>query len=197
MPTTIAALQANHIQYGLLVKLTIDGDVSTFATTWKPVTYNGVTYEGLGALLSISEIVDHIQSTTEDIQISLSGIPSQPNLMGIILGSNIKGSKIEIYRAFANTTTQDPTGGGVYLRFKGIVTNYNISEDVQQYSKDRTNTITLSCASNVKVLSKKVNGRRTNPVDLNKYNPGTVYDRGFDNVKYLGNQTFKFGGNGI
>ena len=111
----IPATTASNIVHGVLIKLTVNTSTFTIANTFNPVVYDGTTYLGLGHFLGMNEIQDDLRATNNTLQLSLSGIPKDPGEAGLgiyssyvslILGSNIKGSRVQIYRAFFNTTTR-------------------------------------------------------------------------------------------
>lgn len=156
------------------------------------LTASGDLYTNIGNLLSISGPTSELKASPNEITITLSGIPT--NAVSDILNKQIKGSKLWIYRAFfdANTSTLidvDPATAGtqnVLLKFRGIVTNYSISDSVEIEPKLATTTITLTCSSLVEVLNKKRTGRRTNPQDF----PTT---QAMSRVQALANSNFNFG----
>ena len=71
-------------------------------------------------------------------------------------------------------------------KFEGIVTNYAISDSVDPLSNIASTTITLTCNSMVEVLAKKINGRRTNPVDFPD-------ESSMNRVQPLSNSNYNFG----
>lgn len=152
-----------------------------------PITFGGNTYTSIGKLLSITSTTSELKASPSELSIGLSGIPT--NSISNILTKEIKGSEIEIYRAFFNPTTHallTLAGGNPIIKFKGIVTNYDITDDVDITSLLATTTITLTCSSMVEVLTNKVTGRRTNPVDF----PG---ESSMNKVTALANSNFNFG----
>lgn len=156
-----------------------------------PVTLNDEEYINIGNLLNISGATSELKASANQISITLSGIPT--GSISDILNQEIKGSEIYIIRAFFNPITYDyididPGVGenGVQLVFKGIVTNYDISDDVDALAKTATSSIVLTCASVVEVLTNKVSGRRTNNADF----PG---ESSMSRVQALSNSNFNFG----
>lgn len=194
MATTITPVQSSHIKYATLIKTDTSGSIATFSSLVKPVVWNGITWTGIGPFLGISDFVDEIQASNSDLTISIGGLPDNPDPMATVLATNYKGTKVEIYRAFYNPSTEDLyTQGGTYgpfLRFKGYVTNYSITEQVEPFSKERTNTITLNVASIHRILESKITGRRTNASDQARFYPN---DKSMSRVSSLQNTTFNFG----
>lgn len=181
------------IETALMVKWVIPGFETAYLTDHgTSLTYDGATYTNIGNLLSISGSTSDLKATPSQVNISLSGIPT--GSVTDIINKQIKGSEIFIYRAFFNPSTHqgidlDTGQAGVnntILKFKGIVTNYDISDSVDTDAGIAVTTITLSCSSIVEVLSKKTSGRRTNPADF----PG---NSNMSRVRALANSNFNFG----
>lgn len=209
MTTPITAVDAEvRIEHGVLIDLYIDPDNPGSSTSvpagvpyrisncYKPVVYNGNTYTALAGFLTLSEIQSNINSTNDDIQIGLSAIPS--SYIEAILGYPIKGGEIVIYRAFFDYTTQEVLTGEIYKRFTGVITNFNVQEDIDPdiNQPSVTHTITVMASSILGVLENKVTGRRTNPDDFAQVfseiaNSGT--DPSMDRVLTLHNAAFDFG----
>jgi len=166
---------------------------------YKDITYNSKTYQALAGFLSVSEIQTNIQNSNDELQIGLSAIPSA--YINAIMGQNIKGGSINIYRAFFDYTTQDVLSGEIYKRFSGIISNFAIQEDIDPASTEPsvTHTITVSASSTMGVLENKYSGRRTNPDDY-QINYGELYftsaittDPSMNRVMTLHNSAFDFG----
>jgi hypothetical protein len=173
------------------VKLTIyneygnlaNSNVYTFSSSYQSETIDGQIYTPLGGLLAVGIQQRDIRVTSADTSISLSGIDG--NNMSIVLGSLIRGSKLEITRGFYDnnyTLTSDAK------RFTGIVTNYNISEERQD--QDDNFTITLNASSFKSVLENRIAGRKTNSESWKEYNPT---DTSMDRVPSLSDRAFDFG----
>ena len=173
------------------VKLTIyneygnlaNNNVYTFSSSYQSETIDGQVYTPLGGLLAVGIQQRDIRVTSADTSISLSGIDG--NNMAIVLGSLIRGSKLEITRGFYDnnyTLTSDAK------RFTGIVTNYNISEERQD--NDDNFTITLNASSFKSVLENRIAGRKTNSESWKEINPT---DTSMDRVPSLADRAFDFG----
>lgn len=191
MTTTITAVStATSINHGLLIKLTVDGTEYRLANTYSPVTYNSQTYQALGHFISMGELQDDLRATNNQLSLTLSGIPSEvegePNYISLMLTQPIKGSRIQIYRAFFD---QDGTllSGQVYQRFSGYVSNYSLAEGNGQFEDDATNAITINCSSVHGIIERQVSGRRTNPTDF------TSADKGMYRVPMIAGASFDFG----
>ena len=190
MTTTITAVQGTRINHGLLIRLTVNGTVYRLANSYNPVTWNSESYTALGNFLGISEIQEDLRATNNQITVSISGIPSgvvgEPNYIGLILQQPVKGSRIQIYRAFFDPDTRLLMANQVYLRFNGYISNFTLAEGNNQFEKDSTNTITLQCANINAIIERRVVGRRTNPTDFGA-------DTGMYRVPIISNTSFDFG----
>lgn len=180
------------IESALLFKWEIPNFDTAYLTDYTDsLSFSGNTYINIGTLLDVSGSTSELKASPGGISITLSGIPT--GSIGDILNQEIKGSNVYIYRIFLDPETQEiidldpgPGVGNVLLKFKGIVTNYDISDDVDIENLTAKSTIVLTCNSIVEVLSKKVNGRRTNPADF----PDTS---DMSRVQALANSNFNFG----
>jgi hypothetical protein len=162
---------------------TANANVYTFSSSYKEETIDGQIYSPMGGLLGIGVQQRDIRVTSADTSVSLSGIDG--NNMAIVLGSLIRGSKLEITRGFYNNNyvlTSNAT------RFTGIVTNYNISEE--RVDQNDNFTITLNASSFKSVLENRIAGRKTNSESWKEINPT---DTSMDRVPSLADRSFDFG----
>lgn len=162
---------------------TANNNVYTFSSSYKSETINGETYGPLGGLLAVGVQQRDIRVTSADTSISLSGIDG--NNMAIVLGSLIRGSKLEITRGFYDNNYVLTSNAH---RFTGIVTNYQISEERQD--QDDNFTITLNASSFKSVLENRIAGRKTNSESWKEVNPT---DTSMDRVPSLADKMFSFG----
>jgi hypothetical protein len=168
----------------------------TFSTAAKDETINttlypnvgslstSTNYEALGALISIGQQQRDLRATSFDTSIALSGV--DPENLKLALDYDVKGSKIWIGRGFYNEQQQLSM---VYLRFSGIVTSYNISEDTG--NEAMTFSILINCSSFKTVLENNRGGRRTNRETWDTLYAGN--DTSMYNVENLSNAQFDFG----
>ncbi len=188
MARTITPVQGDSIEHCLLIDLTLDGTTYYISNAYKGLTYDGNTYTECGAFLTLGEIQEDIKTTNGDLSLGLTGIPSNADYMNAVLTTPIKGGKAIVYRAFL--TDSEIVTANVYQRFSGIITNFNISEDLDIVSGDRTNSIAVSCASINTILENKVAGQRTAPEDRKRFFPT---DNTFYRVPQLQGVQFDFG----
>ena len=187
------AVGGTSIKHCLLVDILVNGTTYYISNAYGPVTFNGHTYTQLGHFMGMSELQDDLKTTNNQISLTLSGIPpddGSPNYMNIALNSNLKGSAIEIYRAFFDNATGFYTPSQVYLRFSGYVSNFSLNENWDQDNRMTSSSIGIQCSSIHAVLEKKYSGRRTNSTDQQFWYPG---DTGMYRVKALADSQFDFG----
>jgi len=189
MARTIAPVQEDHIKHAMFIDLTLGNTTYYISSAYKPITYNSNTYTELGAFLQLGEIQEDIKTTNGDIGLRLNGIPSDNDYISLILGSPVKGGEVVVYRGFFNDDlTLD--SANVFQRFKGVITNFAIEEDVDILEGIRTNSVSVSCSSIVTVLENKTSGQRTSPIDRDRVFPG---DQTFKRVPDLQFVQFDFG----
>lgn len=193
MTTTILPLQESSIKHCMFIDLTVNETTYYISNAYAPLTWNGHTYTQLGHFMGLSEIQDDLKVTNNQITVTLSGIPPDdgtPNYMSVVLNSNLKGSKIMIYRAFFDVNSGNFNATQVYQRFNGYVSNYSLNENWDQENLLTSNTISIQCSSIHAILERQYSGRRTNETDQQYWFPG---DTGFYRVKSLADSQFDFG----
>lgn len=189
MPLDLSTYRS--IQTNLFVKLVIPSyQTLTFSDYHKSYTISGTNYTGLGQLLSVSNTSNNLRANPEELTIAISGIPS--GNISSILNNKIKGSAIEIFRAFFNPTTGEllNIAGNPAGKFKGIINNFTIEDDLPEGSSTGSITLTLSATNVVDILNNKISGRRTNPIDQKALYPT---DQSMDRVPALAKSNFNFG----
>lgn len=208
MAQTIQAVDNPAIEHGVLIDLTLpdpdtgDAILYRISNCYSNVVYGGNTYTALGGFLQITDIQGDLQSTNNEISLSLSAIPAE--YIEAIMGREIKGGTIRLYRAFFDTATQQIKNIGgtdqIFLRFDGYINNFAIQEDVgSNQSADVTHTITVTASSILGILENRVSGRRTNTTSYQReygeqyINSLILTDPAMDRVVALKAATFDFG----
>lgn len=187
MATTITPVQGNNIKTSLLMDLTLGTTTYYISTAYDTITYDGNDYQYLGAFLGLSQIQEDLKTTNGDVNITLTGVPD--TYLDQVLGAPIKGGTAIVYRAFYNDDyTLD--SANVFQRFKGIITNYAIDEEMDILEGNQTATVSIACSSINTILENKVAGQRSNPEDRVKFFPG---DQTFKHVPDLMGVSFDFG----
>jgi len=179
MPSTIPEVANATIKHALFMDLQLGDTTYYLSDAVSPVTFGNVDYFECGELLQVSSLRNDFKSTQGTITISLSGIPNKRDYMNIVLNEKIKGGEVILYRVFYNNNFEPQTA---YLRYKGIISNFNIEENTDVINGVITNTIVLSCSSIVTLLNKKISGQRTNGADRRRFYPGDI---SFDRVQYI------------
>lgn len=199
MAIYIPAVNQNRVRHGVLIKLTVNSVDYFIANTYGPITYQGDTYLGLGHFLGLDQIQDDLKPTNNQLQISLSGIPKEPvesglgsysSYVALILNQKIKGSSVKIYRAFFDLTTNELLAQSTSLRFSGYISNFSITDGIDQQERLNTKTVVISCSSTNSIFERRISGRRTNATDQRSLYPE---DTGMDRVAAISNTTFDFG----
>ncbi len=191
MSTTMTALDSSSIRQAEFIRLTLPSNTYTFCNAAASITVNDITFTNLGSLLQLSDIKRDIKATSSDLSISLTGVDGTN--VAIVLGSDIKGSRIEVWRGFLDSNNQiitTPTQQ-FFKRYQGIVSNYSITEDFNEQLRTRVATIGLSCASFRTILENRVGGVRTTPKIWQVYYPG---DTSMNRVPAIAGSYFDFGG---
>ena len=190
MATTMTALNSASIRHAEFVRLNVDGTYYTFCNAAAPITVNSITFTALGALLGLSDVQRDIKATSDDLTISLTGIDT--NYVALILSSDIKGSIVEVWRGFLDSSNQiitSPTQQ-FFKRYQGIVNNVSISENFNEQARTRVATCSISCASFRLILENRMSGIKTNPISWKQFYPN---DTSMDRTPVIQNQYFDFG----
>ena len=195
MTTTIAALSSNAIRYVEFVKLSNYSFTDTFCNAPDNITVGGVTYAGMGSYMGVSEIQSDMKATSTDVKLTITGL--NPSNIALILGSNIKGSTLTIWRGFTDSDNQLLTIGGVlqfFQRYQGIINNINITENFDEKLRERVATCIMSSASMRLVLDSRIAGIKTNPSSWRFLYPN---DTSMDRVPAIASTYFNFGNTAI
>lgn len=190
----MTALDSPSIRQAEFIRLTMPSNTYTFCNAAAPIVVNGISFTNLGSLLQLSEIKRDIKATSSDLSVSLTGVDGTN--VAIVLGSNIKGSRIEVWRGFLDSNNQiitTPTQQ-FFKRYQGIVSNFSITEDWNEDMRTRVATVGLSCASFRTILENRVGGVRTTPKIWQVYYPA---DTSMNRVPTIAGSYFDFGGQPI
>lgn len=190
----ILNLSTNYsLQSNLFVKITLPSSTLLFSDRLDTVTINGDSYSGLGKLMAITGSNSEIRTSGQEVTITLSGIPNSS--ISDIVNSNIKGASVKIVRGLFNDIDGlflSGLAGNPMTRFQGYVNNLGLEEEYDIENRNSSNTLILSCASNVDILGGKISGRKTNSESQKKYFPNDI---SMDRVTALENSYFDFGAN--
>jgi hypothetical protein len=182
----------NNIRYAEFVQVVTPTATYRFATTATALTVIGIgTFDGLGSLVGIGEIQRDIKSTANQTTLTLVGIDTA--LLGWVLGQEIKGSQITMWKGFFDTNGNLITGGGtggLYQYFYGYVNNFSIGEQWMEEARMYVGTIAVSASSIQIILQNRIAGRFTNDQSWQFYNSG---DTSMARVGYVSTIYFPFG----
>ena len=199
---TLALTSYEAVESNLFVKIEVEYYKATPGATPSSVdllftdrmvstSLAGDTYVGLGKLVSITSTNSELRATSNDLTITISGIPNTS--IAEIINRRIKGSIVTILRGLYDATTgqflSSVTGNPV-TRFKGFVNNVSLEEDYDVENRISTNTIVLTCSNIVDIFENKIAGRKTNPSSMKKF---YSTDISMDKVPNLENTEFDFG----
>lgn len=177
------------IQSALFVKIDVpDYAILTFSNYNRNINIGGTNYSGIGQLMGITDTTSELRVSKGELTISIGGIGN--NNISDILNYKFRGSRVEVIRGIFNPATGELLNivGNPVGKFQGIVNNYSLNEDWS--GQDATNTISLMCTSTVGILSNKLSGRRTNPIDQRELYPT---DASMDRVGSIANSNYNFG----
>jgi hypothetical protein len=190
--TTINAVTGSQINHAEFVKLTVGtaATVYTFCNAAAPITVGGITFANLGALLSVGDVQRDIKATSDDMTIQLTGI--DPVNIGIILGNQIKGSLVEVWRGFFDANNQIITSPTTqfFKRYQGIINSVSITEDFNTDARTRIATCSISCSSMRAILQNRLSGVKTNQNSWQFLYPN---DTSMNRVAEISNTFFDFG----
>lgn len=183
-----AVQNKNYINNAEFVKLTVynadnSTTVHTFSTSYKNETIEGTVYLALGGLLNVGSQQRDLRVSSSDTTISLSGL--QSNNIYLVLGTKIKGSKIQIFRGFYDTNYILTS---VVKRYDGIITSYTITEDLEGETDNFA--ISVNCSAYKVILANKLSGRKTNSQSWKEYDSNDI---SMDKVQTLDGAYFNFG----
>ena len=168
----------------------IAGNVYTFCNAASPITVNSIIFSNLGSLLTIGEIKRETKATSGDLTISLTGVDGSN--VAVILGADIKGSLVEVWRGFFDSNNQiitSPTQQ-FFKRYQGYVGNFSVTEDWNEKMRSRVATCSISCSSFRTILQNRISGLKTNPSVWKNFYPG---DTSMDRVPIIASTFFDFG----
>mgnify|MGYP003339409834 FL=1 len=187
----------NNIRMADFVRVTTATATYRFATTPTALTIPAVDsepFDGLGALVKISDVQRDIKSTANETSITLVGLDTA--LLGWALGHDIKGSQIEMWHGFFNDNNELITTGGtggLYKFFTGYISSFQISEQWMEEARGYVGVINASASSIQIILQNRTAGRYTNNNAWQFWNNG---DTSMDRVNFIETINYAFGKTG-
>jgi hypothetical protein len=165
----------NNIRYADFVRIVTSDSEYRFSTAPTELTIPAVDalpFDGLGQLVDIGRIQRDIKSTANQTSITLVGIDT--SLLGLVLGTDLKGSQITMWKGFFDTEgVLLTTGGlgGLYQYFYGYINSFSIGEQWMEEARMYVGLITVNAANIQMILQNRVAGRFTNNASWQFYNP--------------------------
>ena len=187
----------NVIRYADFVRITTATAVYRFATTPTALTIpevDALPFTALGKLVQVGSASRDIKSTANETTVTLVGIDT--TMLALVLGSDIKGSQIEMWHGFFDANGQLLTTGGVgglYQFFNGYINSFSISEQWFEEVRGYLGTVTVNASSIQLILQNRVSGRYTNDASWQFYNPG---DTSMNRVAFIQTINYAFGKQG-
>lgn len=184
----------NNIRYADFVRITTASAVYRFATTPTALTISAVDanpFSALGQLVNVGSATRDIKSTANETTVTLVGIDT--TMLSLVLGSDIKGSQIEMWHGFFDSNNQLITTGGtggLYQFFNGYINSFAISEQWMEEARAYVGVVTVSASSIQLVLQNRVSGRYTNNNSWQFYNSA---DTSMNRVNYISTINYFFG----
>jgi hypothetical protein len=184
----------NNIRYADFVRIISPDGTYLLTTASYAITVPAVSataFTAASVLMKVGDVQRDIKSTANETTVSLSGIDT--STLGFVLGQNIKGSKIEMWHGFFNTSgALITTGGtgGLYQFFSGYITSFSITENWMEEVKAYLATITVSASSTQLILQNRIAGRYTNNNSWQFFAPG---DTSMNRVGFIETINYYFG----
>ena len=184
----------NTIRYADFIRMTTPSATYRFATTPTPITVQAVDndpFTALGQLVKVGNATRDIKSTANETTVTLTGI--DPVMLGLVLGTEIKGAQLEMWHGFFNANGELLTSGGtggLYQFFNGYVNSFGISEQWYEEIRGYIGTITISASSIQLILQNRLAGRYTNNNSWQFYNST---DTSMNRVAFIQTINYAFG----
>lgn len=195
MTTPIVPIQnTNNIRYADFIQVVAGTQTFMFANTASSITVPAVSsqpFDGLGQLVGIGKVQRDIKSTAGQTTITLNGIDTA--MLGWVLGQDIKGSQITMWKGFFDTSGNLITTGGtggLYQYFYGFVNTFSIGEQWMEEARMYVGSITVSAANIQMILQNRIVGRFTNDASWEYFDSG---DTSMNRVATISTIYYAFG----
>ena len=186
----------NVISYADFMRITTASATYRFSTAPTAITVSAVDaspFTGLSQLVNVGTATRDIKSTANETTVTLVGIDT--TMLSLVLGAGIKGSKIELWHGFFNTSGALITGGGtggLYQYFTGFINSFSITEQWMEEVRGYVGTVTVSASSIQLILQNRTAGRYTNDNAWKQFNPT---DTSMNRVNFIETINYQFGKN--
>lgn len=184
----------NNIRYADFIRLSTPSETFLFSTAPSVLTIPAVDanpFEALGQVVKVNDATRDIKSTANETTFTLVGIDTA--MLGVVLGQQIKGSKIEAWKGFFDTDGALITtggSGGLYQFFNGYVSSFTISEQWMEEVREFVGVISVAASSIQLILQNRTAGRYTNNNSWQFFSDG---DTSMDRVAFVSTINYQFG----
>lgn len=146
-----------------LVDLNLAGTIYRISNSWNPITYSSNVYQTLGSLLEIGPIQENYSTPTQEVTISVTGIPNDVNFKYIIDNENIEGGEVEVIRLFMDPETYATVDSR--RSFTGIINSYVVEEEYSALGSENSLTLVFNTIPTNQFLLSQKRGQLTSPGD--------------------------------
>jgi hypothetical protein len=194
MNNIVPVQNTNNIRYADFVRVTTPSATYRFATTPSALTVPAVDalpFDALGSLIRVGDAQQDIKSTANETVFTLVGIDTA--VLGWVLSQQIKGSQIEAWHGFFDTSgALITTGGtgGLYQFFNGYISSFAINEEWMEELRQFVGIVTVSASSIQLILKNRIAGRYTNNNSWQFFANG---DTSMDRVAFISTINYAFG----
>lgn len=194
MDNIVPVQNTNNIRMADFVRVTTPSATYRFSTAPYAITVSAVDsqpFDALGVLVNIGDVQRDIKSTANETTVTLVGLDTA--ILGWVLSSTIKGSKIEMWHGFFNpdgTLITSGGTGGLYKFFTGFINSFAINEQWLEEVRSYVGVVTVSASSVQIILQNRTAGRYTNNNAWQFFNPG---DTSMQRVPFIETIAYQFG----
>lgn len=184
----------NNIRIADFIRINNGTDIFRFTTAGSNQLVPAVDateFSAVGTLIKVGNVQRDIKSTANETTVTLVGIDTA--MLGFVLGQSVKGSAIQMWHGFYDTTGALITSGGsggLYQFFSGYITSFQISEQWMEDVRMYVGTITVAASSVQLILQNRIAGRYTNDNAWQFFNPG---DTSMNRVPFIQSINYYFG----
>jgi hypothetical protein len=184
----------NNIRIADFIRINTGVQIYRFCTAASDTTVSAVdatAFSAVGTLMRVGDVQRDIKSTSNDTSVTLTGIDTA--MLGFVLGNTVKGSYIQMWHGFFDTSgALITTGGtgGLYQFFSGYITSFSIQENWMEEARSFVGTIQIGASSTQLTLQNTNAGRYTNDDSWQFFNPG---DTSMNRVSFIETINYQFG----
>ena len=184
----------NNIRFADFIRITTPSATYRFTTAPNNITVSAVdatAFDAVGILIKVGEAQRDIKSTANETSVTMTGIDTA--MLGWVLGQDVKGSQIEMWHGFFDTSGALITtggSGGLYQFFNGFINSFSISEQWMEEVRMYVGTISVAASSIQLILQNRQAGRYTNNNSWQFYNSG---DTSMNRVSFIETINYQFG----